>query len=106
MVEFCSTNVRLLLWQQHGTSRTRRTLLRAMLVGIALAPLASLSQQQPKVWRIGFLAPRSRPASLEFGFYGAFTQGMRELGYIEGKNLVIEWRFAEGKYELLPGLAA
>ena len=37
--------------------------------------------------------------------YGPFRQGMRELGYVEGKNLVIEWRSAEGKYERLPGLA-
>ena len=38
--------------------------------------------------------------------YGPFTQGMRELGYVEGKNLVIEWRAAEGKSERLPDLAA
>ena len=39
-------------------------------------------------------------------YYGPFRQGMRELGYVEGKNLVIEWRSAEGNNERLPGLAA
>ena len=39
-------------------------------------------------------------------YYGPFRQGMRELGYVEGKNLVIEWRSAEGKNERLPSLAA
>ena len=39
-------------------------------------------------------------------YYGPFMQGMRELGYIEGKNLVMEWRSAEGKSERLPALAA
>ena len=38
-------------------------------------------------------------------YYGPFRQGMRELGYVEGKNLVIEWRSAEGNNERLPGLA-
>ena len=56
--------------------------------------------------RIGFLAPLERPASIEAHWWGAFVQGMRELGYVEGKNLVIEWRFAENKPERLPGLAA
>ncbi len=76
-------------------------------MGIALtAPLASFAQQQ-KVWRIGFLAARSRPtASNPDIYYDAFTQEMRSLGYIDGKNLVIEWRFADGKYERLPALAA
>ena len=106
MVEFDSADFRLFPLQQDGASHTRRILLRAMLAGMALAPLRSFAQKAPKVWRIGFLAARSRPASLESDFYGAFPRGMRELGYVEGKNLVIEWRFADGKYERLPGLAA
>ena len=107
MVEFHSTDFRLVSWRRNQTSPTRRTLLRAMLAGIALAPLASLAQQQDKVRRIGFLALRSRstPANPDVN-YDAFVQGMRELGYVEGKNLIIEWRFADGKYERLPDLAA
>src|SRR2546426_12737706 len=82
---------------------------RDVVVGLcALAmPLGAFAQQQDKIRRIGFLAVRSRstPSNPEV-FYDAFTQGMRDLGYVEGKNLVIEWRFADGKFERLPALAA
>ncbi len=74
--------------------------------GSALAtPFGSFAQQKGKVWRVGFLAPR-RPVALDTDVYGAFPRGMREFGYIEGKNLVIEWRFADNKLERLPDLAA
>ena len=62
------------------------------------------SQQAPKIPRIGYLSPTSpsvSPTRIE-----AFRQGLRELGYIDGKNIVIEHRFAEGKLDRLPGLAA
>jgi putative ABC transport system substrate-binding protein len=85
---------------------TRRNLLIALSASALTAPLACFAQQQGKVWRVGFLAARRRPVSLDTDFYGAFPRGMRELGYVEGKNLVIEWRFADGKFEHLPGLAA
>ena len=68
------------------------------------APPGSFGQQQGKVWRVGFLLPAS--ASLSSSNTNAFLKGMWELGYVEGKNLVIEWRFADGKLERLPGLAA
>ena len=72
---------------------------------IALAPFASFAQQPPvKVWRIGFLHLGSLPTSgqrLE-----ALRAGLRELGYIEGKNLVIESRWGEGKIERIPALVA
>jgi len=59
--------------------------------------------QQPKVPRIGFLGGESS------SFYGvridAFRQGLNELGYIEGKNIVIEYRYAGGKLDRLPALA-
>jgi putative ABC transport system substrate-binding protein len=84
----------------------RRKLLVAFGLGALAAPLVSVAQQQRKIWRIGFLAPRSRPTSSVPDVYSAFPQGMRELGYVEGKNFVIEWRFADGKFERLPGLAA
>jgi putative ABC transport system substrate-binding protein len=77
------------------------------LLALGAVPLASLAQQETKVRRIGFLAARSRstPSNPDV-YYDAFTQGMRELGYLDGKNLVVEWRFADGKSERLAGLAA
>jgi len=62
------------------------------------------AQQPKKIARIGFLSalsPDGVPAWLE-----AFRQGLGELGYVEGKNIVIEWRYAEGKLDRLPALAA
>ena len=71
----------------------------------ALCALRSAKAQQPaKIPRIGFLSPAfpsANPARSE-----AFRQGLRELGYVEGKNIVIEWRSAEGKLDRLPALAA
>jgi putative ABC transport system substrate-binding protein len=84
----------------------RRKILIALGAGALAAPLGSFAQQPGKIWRVGFLAQRVRPASLDSDMYGAFPLGMREFGYVEGKNLVIEWRFADGKIEGLPGLAA
>jgi putative ABC transport system substrate-binding protein len=83
----------------------RRHTVLALLAVIA-APLASHAQQQGKIWRVGFLVPRRRPDSIDSDFLGAFPRGMHELGYVEGKNLVIEWRFADGKSERLSDLAA
>jgi putative ABC transport system substrate-binding protein len=76
------------------------------------APLAADAQQAGKVYRIGFLSPSSRsdPERLAspFGERGlaAFRQGLRDLGYVEGQNLTIEYRWAEGRFERLPDLAA
>ena len=82
----------------------RRKLLLALGASALASPLTPHAQPQTKVWRVGFLAVR-RPVSLDSDVFGALPQGMRELGYVEGKNLVIEWRFADGKIERLPGLA-
>jgi hypothetical protein len=84
----------------------RRKLLVALGASVIAAPHASFAQQPGKVWRVGFLALRGRPDSLDSGNHGAFRQGMRELGYVEGGNLVIEWRFAEERSERLTDLAA
>ena len=70
---------------------------------LAVAVIAE-AQQPPKIPRIGYLAfgsPSANPARIE-----AFRQGMRELGYVEGKNIFIEWRSAEGNADRLPSLAA
>jgi ABC-type uncharacterized transport system substrate-binding protein len=71
-----------------------------LVLSIVVAPLASDAQPAGKVWRIGSLVARS-PSINE-----AFRQGLRELGYVEGQNLVIESRNAEGKLDRLPDLAA
>ena len=86
---------------------TRRKLLLALVAGALAAPLGALAQQQGKIRRIGFLAARSRSILANPDvYYEAFEQGLRELGYVEGKNIAIEWRFADGNIERLPGLAA
>ena len=77
----------------------RRKLIIALGANALTAPFGSFAQQQGKVWRVGFLSPTSANTN-------AFLKRMLELGYVEGKNLVIEWRFADGKLERLPGLAA
>ena len=73
-----------------------------VVVLLAVAVIAE-AQQPKKVPRIGFLSayPSTNSARRE-----AFGQGLRELGYVEGKNIVIEWRYAEGKLDRLPELAA
>lgn len=83
----------------------RRQLLIALGAGVLTTSLLSFAQQHGNLRRVGFLSARRRPASLDADYYGAFAQGMRELGYVEGKNLVIEWRFADGEYERLPAMA-
>jgi putative ABC transport system substrate-binding protein len=63
--------------------------------------LPAEAQQPKKVPRIGFLSGTSSNPRRE-----AFSQGLRELGYVEGKNVLIEWRYAEEKFNRLPELAA
>src|SRR5215470_885169 len=60
------------------------------------------AQSANKVWRVGFLSGRYGPSELS----RSFVRGLRELGYVEGQNLVVEYRFAVGKNERLPELAA
>jgi putative ABC transport system substrate-binding protein len=62
-------------------------------LGLLIAPLAVEAQQAAKVYRIGYLTPRSGIEPRE----EAFRQALRQLGYVEGQNLVIEWRFAKGR---------
>jgi len=73
-------------------------------VSLTLAPLAGEAQQTGKVHRIGFLGQTS--ASAQAIGVEALRAGLRDFGYVEGKNIVIEFRWAEGKYDRLPDLAA
>ena len=68
-------------------------------------PISVGAQKAPKVWRIGFLSGASRPNSIESSPYGAFSKRMHELGYVENKDFVMEWRFADGNYDRLHGFA-
>jgi putative ABC transport system substrate-binding protein len=69
-------------------------------------PLGARPQQPSKLRKIGFLSGLTRPKSIEYSTVGGFPEGMRELGYVEGKDFVIEWRFAEAKYERFAEFAA
>jgi putative tryptophan/tyrosine transport system substrate-binding protein len=74
-----------------------------LLGGAAAWPLAARAQKSEKIARVGYLSsanPRSMPA------FQAFEQRLRELGYFEGQNIVIEYRNAEGEVDRLPDLAA
>jgi putative ABC transport system substrate-binding protein len=73
-----------------------------LLGGTATAwPLAALAQQAAKVWRIGFIGGTTFIPSL----FSGFLEGMRDLGYTEGKDFAMEWRFPEGYYERYHDLA-
>ena len=86
------------------TSMTNKIIFLA-LCSLLLAPCCAVDAQQPtKIPRIGFLGAPSRSAISER--IEAFRQGLRELGYVEDKNIGIEWRYAEGKLDRLPALAA
>ena len=73
-------------------------------LGLLAAPLASDAQQTGKVYRIGFILTAAREEVVHLA--KALDEGLRELGYVEGQNIVFERRFAEGKQERLPALAA
>jgi ABC-type uncharacterized transport system substrate-binding protein len=81
----------------------RRTFLAGTGAVLLAAPFAAEGQQAGKVYRIGFLSGGSAVASKSF--VQQFRQGLRELGYVEGQNIVIEYRWAEGQVDRLPQLA-
>ncbi|HEX6626034.1 MAG TPA: hypothetical protein VF064_20115 [Pyrinomonadaceae bacterium] len=79
-------------------------LVAVLAVSLLAAPLAADAQQAGKVPRIGFLgvsSPSDRPPLLD-----AFRQRLHELGWVEGQNIVIDYRYAEGRVDRLPDLAA
>ena len=81
---------------------SRRTFLATAAGGLLAAPLAAVAQQAGKVYRVGFLwdSPAMFPDALE-----AFRKELRDLGWVEGRNMVIEYRWSEGRFDRLPALA-
>ena len=75
-----------------------------MLGFLASAPAADAQQPEKIIYRIGVLGATS--ASAYAVYLDALRQGLRDLGYVEGKNIVIESRWAEGRYDRLSSLAA
>jgi putative ABC transport system substrate-binding protein len=76
----------------------------ALLGGGAAWPLGVRAQQSEKVPRVGFLGNSTE--TLEANLVGPFRERLRELGYREGRNIVVEYRWAEGEYERFPALIA
>src|SRR5215467_6855862 len=89
--------------RQRGHRMRRREFM--ILLGAAAVawPLAGRAQQPPHVSRVGILSDESRALATSFE---PFAQGLRDLGWIEGQNIIFELRYAERKYEILPSLAA
>jgi putative ABC transport system substrate-binding protein len=74
-------------------------------IALAVAVLSAVeAQQQAKIPRIGFLL--GSPLSSNAARTDAFRQGLRELGYVEGRNIIIEWRSADGKLDRIPAIAS
>ena len=95
-------------WVKHGMrwAMKRREFITLIGGGVALGSLTASAQQSTKLrknWISGRGVP---PTPIEGTLYEGFPQGMRQLGYVEGKDFVIEWRFAEGKYERFADFAA
>ena len=76
-------------------------------LGGMVAALPSLATARPhgSIWLIGFVTGQVKPAVWEGSVFFQFEQGMRELGYVEGRDFTIEWRFADGDYSLFPKFA-
>jgi ABC-type uncharacterized transport system substrate-binding protein len=98
---------------RHAESRLETTtwlstvgLMVALALGSFMAPLAGEAQQRTKVPRIGVLMIHPSSTAVAMQYREAFRQGLRDLGYVEGQNIVIEHRWGEGKVERYPALAA
>src|SRR5437667_7243856 len=82
---------------------TRRRLLQVVSASLLGAPLVAEAQQPSSSRRVGILLALLSPDSKEAH---AFRQGLRDAGYAEGRDVTIEWRWANGDYDRLPKLAA
>jgi ABC-type uncharacterized transport system substrate-binding protein len=84
--------------------RVARVALAVVLCSLAALPIVGGAQTSPKVHRLGYLSSSSPTATRHF--VEALRQGLAELGWVEGRNLATEYRFAEGKHDRLPALVA
>ena len=75
-----------------------------VLLTLSVSPRLAVAQQRGKVWRIGMLETTSKVFNASN--FDAFLKGMQELGYVEGRNFVIDYRSAEGRAERFPALAS
>ena len=84
----------------------RRRFLLTSLAGALAPPLGASAQQAGKTYRIGLLGtvPLTNPGAARI--WGGFFEGLRQLGYEEGRNIVIEGRYSEGRFDRLPGFVA
>src|SRR6266511_2237244 len=82
------------------------TLLLLLFFAVPLGTAAAQSQEKRKVPRVGYISPGSSSDPMRLRRFEAFRQGLRELGYVEGQNIVLEPRWAEGQYARYPALAA
>jgi putative ABC transport system substrate-binding protein len=93
-----------LLARRRGDRMRRRTFVTGLGCAAAAWPVATPAQQEGKIYRIGILEPI--PAERNAANLNALRRGLRGLGYVEGRNLVIEYRSADGRAELFPDLAS
>jgi len=77
----------------------RRTFIGTLAGGLMVSPLAAFAQQSARVPRIGVIGGQDSPS------WDGFRQGLRELGYVDGRSVAMDWRWSEGKTERLPTLA-
>jgi putative ABC transport system substrate-binding protein len=84
----------------------RRAFVAAIAVSALGGPLIARAQQAGKIYTLGILGNVPLSDSEGARLWGALTQGLRDLGYVEGQNLIVEHRSSEGRFERLPGLAA
>jgi putative tryptophan/tyrosine transport system substrate-binding protein len=87
-----------------GAAMRRREFITLIGGAAAAWPLGARAQQTSKVWRVGMLETTS--ATLNAVNVDAFRRGLRQLGYVEGQNLIIEYRSGEGRIDRFPELAA
>src|SRR6476661_5437654 len=98
--------------RRHGSAHSRRQFCRSSLGLVGLSVLAGCgrapgpARPAPRIPRIGVISPPGSPSDPPRTSIGGLDRGLRDLGYVEGENLTIERRFAEGQAERLPGLAA